>query len=872
LTLKGKSQLVPAHRLLSVQGSTIANAVPTTSMVGRESEMRLLTDSFEAAVGERSCRMVSLVGDAGVGKTRLTKEFLDAARTRATVVGGRCLPYGDGITFWPVLELVQSAAGLLESDTPRQGIRKLRRMLGDREVVDRVAAAIGLREAPFQISELFWGIRRFLEILAATRPLVVVFDDIHWAEPTLLDLLGHLTANVHDESIFILCTARSQLLEDHPTWGQGDDEALIVLSPLSDADAERVVDNLLGEVRLADAVRGRVVAAAEGNPLFVEQLVSMLKETGKLQLVDDRWEPAGDLSTLEIPPTIHALLAARLDQLPDGERATIDPASVIGQFFATGALGAIVDEPIRDEVPERLNALAIRQLVRPTDPAAGTDTDYRFSHLMVRDAAYAGMLKRTRARLHERFVGWADEANRANDRATEFEEILGYHLEQAHRYLVELGAIDDHAQALGIDASGRLGSAGLRAFTRGDMPATANLLGRAVALLPDGHPARPNFLFQLALALTEIGEAHTAESTLSSSAEAAAALGNVGLAETAKMERLMVQYISDPSKVEGDIETRIRESIAVLEGAGDEAGLARAWLSIGQVRIVGARWGDAAEAMGQVILHAQRAGDRVLEIRVGPNLALCARFGPMPVPEAIALCEDIIARSTGDQKAEAVTLRSLAHLHAKRGEFELAREEYRRARKSLEGLGWTFHAAITSIDSGPIEMLAGDPVAAEAELRRDYATLDRLGERNFISTVAAYLAEALWRQGRIDDASAMATFSADVAAPDDVLTQVALRRVRGKILAGQGLMAESVAACREAVDLSRTEDDPTDQAEALADLAFVLRRADDEAAAIEAAVEALQLHEQKGNTVAAAGVQRFLAASPSAASVTAEGR
>ena len=860
LTLKGKSQPVPAHRLMGVLGASIAANRPATAMVGRETEMRLLTDALDGAIETRGCRIVTLVGDAGVGKTRLSKEFLESARAHATVVSGRCLPYGDGITFWPVVEVVQGAAGLLDSDTPAKAIRKLRRILGDKEVVDRIAAAVGLRDAPFQVGELFWGIRRFLEILAAGKPLVVLFDDIQWAEPTFLDLLGHLTANVRDEPILLLCMARHALLEKQPTWGQGPDERTIVLSPLSDADAARVTANLLGKVGLADAVQARVVAAAEGNPLFVEQLVSMLQETGMLRLIEGRWEPAGDLSTLAIPPTIHALLAARLDQLPEGERATVDPASVIGLVFPQVALQAIVDDDVRDQVPERLDELTTRQLVRPTDPPDSENDEYRFTHLMIRDATYAGLLKRTRARLHERFVAWADEANRATERVTEFEEILGYHLEQAHRYLFELGPLDEHGSAIGIDASGRLASAGQRAFVRGDMPATANLVRRAVDLLPDDHAARPNLLFQLGLALWEVGEGEAADAACAGAIEGASRLEDLGLETTARLERVMNQYYADPSKVEGDIETQIRQSIAILERLGDDAGLARAWLSMSGVRIVGTRWGEAAEAVERVIGHAQKAGDRVLEIRAGPNLAMCAQFGPTPVPEAIRLCEEIIARSTGDQKAEAVTLRSLAHLHAKRGEFDIARDEYRRARRTLEELGWKFHAALTSIDSGPIEMLAGDPVAAEAELRHDYEALDRLGDRNYISTVAAYLAEALCQQGRFDDASTMASFSADVAAPDDVYTQVALRRVRGKVHSWFRRHDAAEATCREAVDLSRTEDDPTDQANALSDLALVLRAAGRDAEAIAAGTEALALYERKGNVVSAARTRQSLAA------------
>ena len=510
-------------------------------------------------------------------------------------------------------------------------------------------------------------------------------------------------------------------------------------------------------------------------------------------------------------------------------------------------------------VPEHLDALMARKVVRPGHHVDGEVAEYRFAHLMIRDAAYAGLLKRTRARLHERLVAWADEANRASDRATELEEVLGYHLEQAHRYLAELGPLDEHGVELGIDASARLASAGHRAFVRGDMPATVNLVRRATALLPDNHPARPRLLFQLALARTEVGEGEGADATFASAAEAAARLGDVGLATTARLERLMTQYYSDPSLVDVDVEAAIREGTADLERVGDESGLARAWLSMAGVRMVDARWGEAADAVERVIDHAQRAGDRVLEIRAGTNLALCALFGPTPVPEAISLCEAIIARSAGDRKAEAVTLRSLAHLHAMRGEFEAARDEYRRARAMLLELGWTFHAALTSIDSGPIEMLAGDPVAAEAELRRDYETLDRLGDHNYISTVAAYLAEALYRQGRHEDADAMASLGAEVAAPDDVATQVALRGVRGRLLASSGRLEEAETLCRQAVEMSRTEDDPADQAIALSALADVLRAGGRWAEAVETDAAALDLYEAKGDVVSAAAVRRRLA-------------
>ena len=442
----------------------------------------------------------------------------------------------------------------------------------------------------------------------------------------------------------LLCTARHELLTKEPTWAEEPGQQRIELSPLSDSDAAQVIENLLGRAGLTARARTKVIAAAEGNPLFVEQLVSMLIDEGFIRLADGRWEATGDVDAIDIPPTIHALLAARLDQLPEDARAVVDPASVVGLVFAQAALEAIVDEDVRNDVPQQLDVLEARQMVRRQSPTVETSDEYRFGHLMIRDAAYAGLLKRTRASLHERFVAWVDEAYRAADRATEVEEITGYHLEQAHRYLSELGPLDEHGVAIGLEASHRLASAGERAFMHGDMPATANLSRRAVAVLPDGHPARPRLLLRHGLALWETGEYEAADAALDDAADAAAALGDSALETTARLERLMTQFYADPSKIEGRVQDRVTEAIVTLGELGDDEGLSRAWLAMAGVRMVDAQWGHAADAIERVIDHAQRAGDLVLAIRAAPNLAMCAEYGPTHVEEAIRICEELIAR------------------------------------------------------------------------------------------------------------------------------------------------------------------------------------------------------------------------------------
>ena len=859
LTLKGKAEPVAAYRLIGVRLTDGAARRQDTPMVGREAEFALLSSAFATARSERRAQTITIVGDAGVGKTRLVSEFLDGASSDAIVVKGRCLPYGDGITFWPLIEVVRGAAGIADDDSRETSLARLLDFVGsDLEVADRVASVIGLSKSTYQVGELFWGIRRLFEVAAATRPIVVLFDDIHWAEQTFLDLIDHLTETTRDAALLILCTARHELLESHPAWGEQASATPIVLRPLSDADSAQVAENLLGRAGLASDVRARIVGASEGNPLFVEQLLSMLIDSGRLRQEAAGWVATTNLSELAIPPTIHALLAARLDALPPSERAIVEPASVIGLAFPGRAVGELAPDGLRAELDRHLDGLTRKQLIHAVDDQADDDAIYRFHHLLIRDAAYQGLLKRSRAVLHERFVIWADVVNAERGRAIEFEEILGYHLEQAYRYWAELGPLDDHGVGLGIRAAERLSSAGARAIARGDMPAAASLLGRAAGVLPVEHSSRPWLLIRTGEARLEMGEFGTAAALADEAIEAAAALGDPALEATARIERLRLRYMTEAAGSDAQVAALVQELMPALEAAGDEAGLARAWRLMTYIRAAATQWGAAEQTATAMLDHARASGDRLMEIRGLPALAGIARYGPLPVGEALARCTALLVRAEGDRRAEALIERALAHLRAMEGDFTTARTIYLRVRRTLEELGWNFDSALVSLDSGPIELMAGDPGAAEAELRRDYETLDRMGERNYISTTAAYLAEALYQLDRDDEASEFATFSETVAAPDDVLTQFLWRGIRGKLLARAGRIEEGVAASREAVRLAHTSDDPTAQGNALVDLAEVLvagGQVSDAAATLAAAVGRF---DAKGHVTAAAAGRRRL--------------
>ncbi|MGO9179120.1 MAG: adenylate/guanylate cyclase domain-containing protein [Candidatus Limnocylindrales bacterium] len=854
LTLKGKARPVPAYRLIAVRSGDAVARRQDAPMVGREREMAQLDEMLTASIRERRARMVTLVGDAGVGKTRLTKEFLDSVRGRARVIRGRCLPYGDGITFWPIVEVVREAANIRDGDPPESARGRLVSLLGHdgEDVAERVASAVGLLDTPFPVSELFWGIRKFLEVLAHDGPVVVHIDDIHWAEATFLDLIGYLTDTSEDGAVLLLCTARNELLERHAGWAQDSRQARIVLAPLSDADAGLVVENLLGQAGLAQSVRTRVVAAAEGNPLFVEQLLSMLIDNRSLRFADGRWAPAVDLSDISIPPTIHALLASRLDQLPPLERSVVEPASVIGLSFAPSAVWELAPDDVKADLWTHLSSLAAKQLVKAGQAESESDPSYRFQHILIKDAAYQGLLKRSRAIFHERFVIWADRVNADAGRTTEFEEILGWHLEQAHRYRKDLGPLDEHGIAVGIDASRRLSSAGRRAMARGDMPAAASLLRRAASLVLEDHQTRPRLLRDAGEALMELGEFTAADEALVAARAGAAALADGGMETTATIMRMQLRFYQTGSADGGtDAISEVQALLPVLEADANHDGLARAWRLLTMIGFGIGRYVFTENAAERAIEHARLAEDRLIETRSRSSLAMCALLGQTPVPQAIERCEELLVQAEGDRKSESLILAVLAHLEAMRGETGRARDLYRRSRATLEELGVKLLAALTSLDSGWVEMIAGDPVAAERELRGDYETLNAMGERMYISTTSASLSEALYRQGRYDEAEAMTTFSQEIAAPDDVSTQFLWRHVRAKVLARRGDCDEAVTLATESVRVIGESDDIESQGNALMSLAEVFCLCGRRREATDAAEQARERFQRKGNVVSA---------------------
>jgi class 3 adenylate cyclase/tetratricopeptide (TPR) repeat protein len=855
LELKGKAERVPAYRLVSVtdrgEGWMRRRDAP---MVGREAELALLESTFEDALAARRCRLVTVFGDAGVGKSRLNDEFLQTLGPRAQVLRGRCLSYGEGITFWPLAEAIRMAAAIREDDPPDVGRDKLASLAGEEnaDAAARVASAIGLSMDQFAVDELFWGARRLLEALGRRKPLVVLLDDIHWAEPTFLDLVEHLVDSVQDAPLLLLCPSRHDLLEQRSGWAERPGATGIFLEPLTAADTERIVENLLGRAGIAEHARARIAAAAEGNPLFVEQLLSMLIDEELLRFEDGCWVAVSDLGELAVPPTIQALLAARLDRLVAEERAVLEPASVIGHVFAQDAVAHLAPDEVRPRIAVTLAGLTGKQFVRP-DLSAVDEVRFRFNHALIREATYGGLLKRARAVLHERFVAWADRVNRERGREIEYEEILGYHLEQAHRYLSELGPLDDHGREVGLSAATRLASAGRRAFARGDMPAAASLLQRAAALFPEDDRRRLELLPGLAEALMEIGEFARAESFVEQAVEQAGELEETRLWADAVVTRLLVRHhvADDLERWSEDVVKELEQVIPELERISAHDELAKAWRLLGYVHGSVLRYREAVEAVRQAIHFARLAGDRRLEARATAEYAAGLRDGPTPVSEAIRECEDALGSGLADRQAEAFVLCSLARLHAMQGDFAQARELIARAGRMRDELGANVIVPVTSLQSSRVETLAGDLQAAERDLRREYEKLSAMGFRYALPLVAALLSRAVWDQGRYGDASQWYASAMELADEDDVETMAILRCVQARKLAHDGDLRGAEREARAAVEALARIEAPDLRGDCLVTLADVLAaaaRPEDTRAALE---EAHELYAFKGNLVSA---------------------
>lgn len=870
LTLKGKAEPVPVYRVVGLKSITAGPERSLDSpMVGRDTELTLLRNAFERTVTDKACHMFTILGPAGVGKSRLASELLRAAGEATTAVRGRCLPYGEGITFWPLVEIVKDKAGILDGDSSEQARGKLLALMGvagaadDAELVGNIVAqVVGLLDPTATREEIFWAVRKFFEALAHGGPLIVIFDDIHWAETLFLDLIEYIANSSKDAPILLLCMARQDLLEVRPAWGGGKANASsILLEALNEEATVALLENLLGQAQLSPAVHSRILEASGGNPFFVEEMVSMLIDQGLLRKESGHWIPTTSLSSITVPPTIQALLAARLDRLIKEERQVVERASIVGKVFTTPGVTGLSPEPFRPHVRTHLGSLERKEfVVQDTGVQAGglasSDETFKFRHILIRDAAYNSLPKEARAELHEKFADWLTEF--LGDRATEQEEILGYHLEQAYNHRAELGLIQAQHKELGYRAAERLASAGRKATRRGDEHAAVNLLSRAVALFGDGHQRRLELLPELGIALMDSGDFETAEQIFAEAIEGAKASANEGVEAHARIQRWLLLQQTDLEASSDEAIEEARRAIDVFNRLGDEIGLSTAWHLEAYSHTTMGRSLEAEQALERSIEHAQKAGNHLAEAASRRSLIVTMLFGPTAVGDLIQRCEDNLAwaRSSGDLITEARALGALGQARAMQGDFAEARELILKEKRILEELGSKLRVAWTAFEASAVELLSGDPERAEKELLAAYDFLEQIGEKATLSTFAAILAEAKLLQDDQDEADRLTLVSQETATEDDFLSQMAWRSTRAKVLAKRGEFDDAERLAKQAIEIAARTDFVDSHANVMMDLAAVLEAMGRLEDAGSAAGEALELFSRKGNVV---GVDRAAA-------------
>jgi class 3 adenylate cyclase/tetratricopeptide (TPR) repeat protein len=828
LSLKGRAETVTAYRVVSLERPAGAS---TTPFVGRDDEIRRIVAVYDAAVTGRRARLAVILGSPGLGKSRLVDEVARRLGETVTVLRAQCDATG-GATFAPIakalrvgLRIDEGASGdalraAIEAVAPGDGPSADTSAAGLRSADPqaeaerpRIAAGIAalLAGAPAPPEETFFVIRRQLAALAAAQPVVLIIDDLQWAEPLLLDLTEHLVQWSTDVPLLILAAARPELRETRSslTSAGGLVSDVVMLAGLEATAATRLAANVIGAEELPAAIAGRVLAASEGNPLFVGELVRMLVQDGALKREGERWTTAVELADVEMPPTIQALLAARIERLRPEERTVLERAAVIGRQFSRAALTHLLPREISD-LDTRLEALRRSELVEPDVGWFVGEPARRFHHVLIRDAAYRRILKGTRAELHARLADWLE--SRAGE-AVEHDETIGWHLEQAHRHLRELGPIDEKGRRLGERASTHLAAAGRRALARDDVSLAASLLGRAIERL-DAEDTAPGELAldwcEALLAAGDVGPAARAIDELGRFIEDKGLGGygvtGVGVGSGAAVTpnpltpnplRLRAWHtcfagqlavLTDPTALHATAEA-VAAAADELVAAGDAAGEAKAYLvhALALARL--GKVGACEAALDRALAAARRAHDRRRSNTVLANAPLAALWGPSPVTRASGRCLDVVRvlRITqGAPAVEAVALRCQAVLEALRGRTEAARRMIASSRRMVEELGITHRLLEADEFAGRIELLEGNAEAAERCLRTAYDGLRSLGLGIDAARAAALLGRALLAQGRAAEAEALSHESEGLAG-DDLQAAIAWRGVRAEALARRGM-------------------------------------------------------------------------------------
>jgi len=778
LELRGFRRPIGAYRALAAVDGKPQRVTVSAPFVGREAELELLENTLSRTVRDRRPHVFTIYGEPGVGKSRLLREFL-AGVEGVTILSGRALPYGEGVTYWPLAEMVKAAAGITDDDPMETAREKLIECCGDEAIADLLGLASGVMDAvegERGQPEIAWAAREFVDELADVQPLIMVFEDIHWAEEPLLELIDHLAQWVRERSLLLVCLARPELLDVRPGWGGGRIRSTAIeLEPLASEESEELAAALLAEHEISEHVTSRLLAKTEGNPLFVEETVRMLVEEGA---------DHGD----RIPDTLQALIGARIDRLPAGQKILLQRGSVMGRTFFAGALDHLSSEYDGDELDDMLDDLLLRDLITRQERSTITgETAYRFKHVLIREVAYGGLSKSSRAEYHTRFAEWLRE--KADK---ELLEIRAYHLDQACTLYAEL---DGRApEELAKTAAKALQAAGKRALARESNQSARKLLLRSLELEPTLERR-----YLAARAASQLGDLPTVRDEMSVVAEEAAEAGARDL-----QTRALTALSEVAASLDGEVVRAIEladEALAVVEPDDHDGRFAALDRRARVARWLG-RLSESEEFEREALEIARSAGRKDQEAKAALQLAGIHitrmeedRAEPL-IDHALELAEhsgSIVAR------ADAASLK--ATLLAVRREYEQATGWYTKALELYRETASVQEIAWGSRQLGILAWRTGAVDKAEKLLRESIRLLAPMRERGTLCESQRYLAQLLLEQGRIDEAEKFALAARETVSAEDIVSRATTRVALAQVRAAQGRDDEAETLFAEALEI-----------------------------------------------------------------------
>ena len=847
LSLKGKPEPFHAYRLVEVDpGGEGLHRRGEGRLVGRSEQLAVLERSIDRAVNERRCFLVTVIGEPGVGKSRLVDAFTETIVEQATVLQGRCLSYGEGITFFPAAEIVSQAIGGTGEDGPDEIAARIERLiLRDEDaplVSTRVLRMLGLapKDSQGPTEEIFWAVRKLLEDVATARGAVVaVIDDIQWAEPALLDLLEHICDLSRDSAILLVCMARPDIFDERPGWSAGRANASsIVLEPLNDEDSRSLAAQLIEATAMPTELVERILDAADGNPLFMGQVVAHLVDQGLTGPED--W---GDADEISLPRSLTALLEARLDGLSELHRAVLQRGSIEGQVFHRGTVATLIPPEFRTEVAASFGPLMQKEFISSGAAELAGEDAFKFRHALIKDAAYRALPKETRAELHEQLADWVEVSS--GPRLSEFEEIIGYHLETAFRYREELGRADAFS-ALAHRAAEHLSTAGDLARNRGDLRAATSTLARATALWDPDSDDRLPLLLRLAEVAEAAGSTDVARATWIELDAAFRSTADERVRVLIELQRLDSDVSEDD---EDDWLVAVRDvtdrAIGIFQSTQDHHGLARAYMLRGFSEWSQFQVPSAESSWQRAVAHAHEAGETGREADALSWIAATGVFGSMPVDDAIVRLSETTDRVGGSVRAEGMVKGCHATLLAMRGDDEEARAILRDALESWRDHGLAADLAHYGCQYAAwVERCSGN---SDTELQ---VWLDGLEasrqldqENRFLAAVAAV---PLAARGEIEQAIALI----GLARPDEWSQNLHMRSVllmaSGIVDARRGNAEEARRQAREATTMMVPSDFLVHAGDAWMATALVERVLGDESASNAGVERAIELYERKG--------------------------